>query len=255
MHAGSTMTPRHAQHCCLHGTISQVAPCYAWGGRRVLLHCSPLCIIHHGATGCCLPVCPEQPIVTQVGRTLRVGGWVKTGRTAGGGDFAFLELNDGSTFANLQVCECCHCHIHQLLPGTSAILHVWTLRFQAARGLCTMVKGRLSAARCAHLPLSHAQVLVKKEVVDGSEIVSGLKDVTATGTCVLVEGRLKQTPEGTLQVQADLHQVCLVAVRPGPILGRLVGHEAVQHQNPSGPILQRGAWLHAVNTNHEQLAD
>ena len=41
---------------------------------------------------------------------------------------------------------------------------------------------------------------MKKEVVDGSEIVSGLKDVTATGTCVLVEGHLKQTPEGTQQV-------------------------------------------------------
>ena len=48
--------------------------------------------------------------------------------------------------------------------------------------------------------LSSAQVLVKKEVVDGSEIVSGLKDVTATGTCVLVEGHLKKTPEGTQQV-------------------------------------------------------
>lgn len=34
---------------------------------------------------------------------MRVGGWVKTGRIAGGGDFAFLEVNDGSTFANLQV--------------------------------------------------------------------------------------------------------------------------------------------------------
>jgi aspartyl/asparaginyl-tRNA synthetase len=41
----------------------------------------------------------------QVGRTMRVGGWVKTGRIAGGGDFAFLEVNDGSTFANLQACN------------------------------------------------------------------------------------------------------------------------------------------------------
>ena len=39
---------------------------------------------------------------------MRVGGWVKTGRIAGGGDFAFLEVNDGSTFANLQVCLICH---------------------------------------------------------------------------------------------------------------------------------------------------
>ncbi|XP_052183696.1 asparagine--tRNA ligase, cytoplasmic 1-like [Diospyros lotus] len=37
------------------------------------------------------------------GRTVRVGGWVKTGREQGKGSFAFLELNDGSCPANLQV--------------------------------------------------------------------------------------------------------------------------------------------------------
>lgn len=37
------------------------------------------------------------------GREIRVGGWVKTGREAGAGAFAFLEINDGSCFANLQV--------------------------------------------------------------------------------------------------------------------------------------------------------
>ena len=39
----------------------------------------------------------------QVGRTLRVGGWVKTGREAGGGAWVFLEINDGSCFHTLQV--------------------------------------------------------------------------------------------------------------------------------------------------------
>lgn len=38
-----------------------------------------------------------------VGRKVVVGGWVKTGREQGKGTFAFLELNDGSCFANLQV--------------------------------------------------------------------------------------------------------------------------------------------------------
>lgn len=38
-----------------------------------------------------------------VGQTIRVGGWVKTGREQGKGEFAFLELNDGSCPANLQV--------------------------------------------------------------------------------------------------------------------------------------------------------
>ncbi|XP_058214380.1 asparagine--tRNA ligase, cytoplasmic 1 [Rhododendron vialii] len=37
------------------------------------------------------------------GQTVRVGGWVKTGRKQGNGTFAFLELNDGSCPANLQV--------------------------------------------------------------------------------------------------------------------------------------------------------
>ena len=39
----------------------------------------------------------------QVGQTLTFGGWVKTGREQGAGAFAFLEVNDGSTFTNLQV--------------------------------------------------------------------------------------------------------------------------------------------------------
>ncbi|KAJ8766729.1 hypothetical protein K2173_005340 [Erythroxylum novogranatense] len=37
------------------------------------------------------------------GQRVRVGGWVKTGREQGKGAFAFLELNDGSCPANLQV--------------------------------------------------------------------------------------------------------------------------------------------------------
>ncbi|KAJ4846267.1 Asparagine--tRNA ligase, cytoplasmic 1 [Turnera subulata] len=37
------------------------------------------------------------------GQRVRVGGWVKTGREQGKGAFAFLEVNDGSCPANLQV--------------------------------------------------------------------------------------------------------------------------------------------------------
>lgn len=36
-------------------------------------------------------------------KKLVVGGWVKTGRVAGGGAFGFLELNDGSCASSLQV--------------------------------------------------------------------------------------------------------------------------------------------------------
>ena len=44
--------------------------------------------------------------VSLVGKSLCVAGWVKTGRQQGSGAYepwAFLELNDGSTLANLQV--------------------------------------------------------------------------------------------------------------------------------------------------------
>ncbi|KAG7673083.1 hypothetical protein KSW81_006298 [Nannochloris sp. 'desiccata'] len=83
----------------------------------------------------------ESEGVALVGRTVRVGGWVKTGRAAGAGAFAFLEINDGSCFANLQV-------------------------------------------------------MVDKDV---AEEVGGLKAMTPTSTCVLIEGVLAETPEGTKQ--------------------------------------------------------
>ncbi len=44
-----------------------------------------------------------RPPGMQVGKTIRIGGWVKTGREAGAGAFAFLEVNDGSCFQNIQV--------------------------------------------------------------------------------------------------------------------------------------------------------
>ncbi|XP_058108629.1 asparagine--tRNA ligase, cytoplasmic 1-like [Magnolia sinica] len=45
---------------------------------------------------------PEGGVVL-AGQKVTVGGWVKTGREQGRGSFAFLELNDGSCPANLQV--------------------------------------------------------------------------------------------------------------------------------------------------------
>ncbi|ESR64611.1 hypothetical protein CICLE_v10007872mg [Citrus x clementina] len=71
------------------------------------------------------------------GQQVRVGGWVKTGREQGKGSFAFLEVNDGSCPANLQV-------------------------------------------------------IVDKDVADLGQLVP-------TGTCVYVEGMLKNPPEGTKQ--------------------------------------------------------
>eukprot|EP00963_Diacronema_lutheri_P014264 scaffold2859_cov349-Pavlova_lutheri.AAC.1 len=71
------------------------------------------------------------------GRTVCVGGWVKTGRVQGKGAFAFVELNDGSCASNLQV-------------------------------------------------------IVESEL-------QSLADVTPTGTCLVIEGQMKRTPEGTKQ--------------------------------------------------------
>eukprot|EP00775_Hariotina_reticulata_P000875 gene875-1197_t len=78
---------------------------------------------------------------SMVGQTLRIGGWVKTGREAGAGAWAFLEVNDGSCFDSLQI-------------------------------------------------------MVDKEV---AEEVGGLKKLVPTGTAVLIEGVLAETPEGTKQ--------------------------------------------------------
>ncbi len=38
-----------------------------------------------------------------IGKTLTIGGWVKTLRVQGGGDFSFIELNDGSSIKGVQV--------------------------------------------------------------------------------------------------------------------------------------------------------
>ena len=54
----------------------------------------------------------------QVDRDVRVGGWIKTGREAGGGSFAFLEVNDGSCLTNLQV--------HSILPQHGNSLQLFT---------------------------------------------------------------------------------------------------------------------------------
>eukprot|EP01018_Ginkgo_biloba_P038957 Gb_01987 [translate_table: standard] len=89
------------------------------------------------------------------GNKVVIGGWVKTGREQGKGTFAFLEVNDGSCPANLQVLVDC------------------------------------SAA--------------------------SLNQLTPTGTCILVEGELKQPPEGAKQkVELKVEKVLEVGtVDPG----------------------------------------
>ncbi|CAK9152760.1 unnamed protein product [Ilex paraguariensis] len=58
------------------------------------------------------------------GRTVRIGGWVKTGREQGNGTFAFLELNDGSCPQNLQVIVEASVHPLRKLVATGTSVHV-----------------------------------------------------------------------------------------------------------------------------------
>ena len=147
----------------------------------------------------------------QVDREVRIGGWVKTGREAGGGAFAFLEVNDGSCLTNLQVrthpvckkqpetvkhlkCMCtdhytlvsrCSCSMH----GTR--LHLYAVSSYAHRRLAFP-----DEIVNVIVPFT-LQVFVSTEAAAG---VGGLKAVTSTGTSILVQGTLRRTPEGTLQV-------------------------------------------------------
>jgi len=71
------------------------------------------------------------------GQTVAVAGWVKTGRENGNNTFAFLEINDGSSFANMQVLL--PKEVHELKPlcqtGTSV----------AVTGVLVALEGRKQA--------------------------------------------------------------------------------------------------------------
>ncbi|KAF3333429.1 Asparagine--tRNA ligase [Carex littledalei] len=66
----------------------------------------------------------EDDVANWAGRRVLVGGWVKTGREQGKGSFAFLEVNDGSCLANLQViCDAATYPLAELVPtGTSVLV-------------------------------------------------------------------------------------------------------------------------------------
>jgi asparaginyl-tRNA synthetase len=97
-----------------------------------------------------------------VGATIRVGGWVKTGREAGAGAFCFLEVNDGSCFESLQVLV--DKAVAEAAPAENASASAGGASAPAAPGS-----------------------------------TNALKRLIPTGTCVLIEGELCATPEGTKQ--------------------------------------------------------
>ena len=126
----------------------------------------------------------------QIGKTLRVGGWVKTGREAGAGAFAFLEVNDGSCMQNIQVGG---------VGGGGSGSGGW-LRRGAGHWQSPLCRPLAVLFDCTAMLIALAphptQVMVDKEV---GEPVGGLKQLTPTSTCVLVEGVLAATPPGTKQ--------------------------------------------------------
>ncbi|XP_076889066.1 asparagine--tRNA ligase, cytoplasmic 1-like [Bidens hawaiensis] len=58
------------------------------------------------------------------GQTVKVGGWVKKGREQGKGTFAFIELNDGSCPANLQLIIYADVAVLGEVTATGTCLHV-----------------------------------------------------------------------------------------------------------------------------------
>lgn len=82
-----------------------------------------------------------RPPGMQVGKTIRIGGWVKTGREAGAGAFAFLEVNDGSCFQNIQVGAARTARRSIPPPRSTAQLCVWAC----------LACGRASGLACAPL--------------------------------------------------------------------------------------------------------
>lgn len=58
------------------------------------------------------------------GQKVRIGGWVKTGREANKGKFAFLEVNDGSCPGNLQVIVNAELYKLSDVVATGTCIHV-----------------------------------------------------------------------------------------------------------------------------------
>ncbi|XP_073034111.1 asparagine--tRNA ligase, cytoplasmic 1-like [Primulina eburnea] len=89
------------------------------------------------------------------GQSVRIGGWVKTGREQGKGAFAFLEVNDGSCPGNLQVI---------------VEADVYKLSDVVSTGTCIHVEGEL------HLPPEGVKQKIElkvKKVIDVGTVDAG----------------------------------------------------------------------------------
>ena len=134
---------------------------------------------------------------------------MRTGREAGAGAFAFLEVSDGSCFGNIQACG----------PG-------WCPRARPVGWTCL---GMVAGLQRHQLGL---QVMVTKEV---AEAVGGLKAIISTGTSVLVEGQLTETPPGTKQARPPLHRACVLracCLRLSAVLGSDARQQVIRCSYP-----------------------
>ncbi|KAL3643556.1 hypothetical protein CASFOL_014371 [Castilleja foliolosa] len=80
------------------------------------------------------------------GQKVRIGGWVKTGREADKGSFAFLEVNDGSCPGNLQVLVKANvCKLSDVV-STGASVHVEGLLMAWSKASSSMLRRLLMSA-------------------------------------------------------------------------------------------------------------
>ena len=112
-----------------------------------------------------------------------VGGWVRAGRVAGGGAFAFIEINDGSCGGTLQ------CKV-----GRSVAEAAVEAQSDSAGGVGEAVAGETNTAGD-----KNEGAEASAAPASGEAPSNALRSLAATGGALLLEGRLVETPEGTTQ--------------------------------------------------------
>ena len=106
MHISSALSPSASLAVCVQATLAERTP---------LVH--PYSA-SYGRTNISTILATEDGGRSLAGKTLTVGGWVKSGREQGGGEFFFIQLNDGSIFTDLQVRA--HAHLDSWLCCSNA---------------------------------------------------------------------------------------------------------------------------------------
>ncbi|KAH9305097.1 hypothetical protein KI387_009501, partial [Taxus chinensis] len=146
-----------------------------------------------------------------VGERVVVGGWVKSGREQGKTSFAFLEVNDANCPPNVQArIPLCLRSLMRLVTGANNNNSIpdgnTNTNTSGGAGNVNSIKssGSMKAEPTPGRTISSVACL---QVNDGScstnlqvivdSAVANIKELTPTGTSILVEGVLKLIPEGT----------------------------------------------------------